>query len=127
MADLREMARGLRRWPWRAVAWSLAVSVTIDFAAVAVERGRPPESGPTLMNWSPPRLSPAQLLGLQAGAWLVINLALLATAVATQYVIRGLRNRTAGFGTGLLVLAMLPVALIGVGGTLLLFLSIFRG
>ncbi len=128
MTDLPNKPRGLARWPWQTAAWTIAAAVAIDCASLVVERWKPrvPEAGPTLVNWSGPRLTPPQELGTEVGFFLVINPALLATILGIKHVIGKFRQRDAGAGTAVLALALLPLASIGVGGTLVLFLSMFR-
>jgi hypothetical protein len=128
MTELPKKTRGLARWPWRTVVWTIAVAVAIDCASLVVEHFKPrlPESGPNLVNWNGPRLTPAEELGTEVRFFLVINLALLATVLGTKHLIGKFRRGELGLGAAVLALILLPLALIGVGGTLVLFLSMFR-
>lgn len=120
---------GLARWPWRTAAWTIAVAVAIDCASVAVERfmPRPEVPGPNLTNWNGPRLTPAEMLDMQVGFYVVINLAFLATTLGIHQVISRIRRGKSWAGTAVLALALLLPALIGVGGNVALIMSmIFR-
>ena len=108
MTDLPNKTRGLVRWPWRTVVWTIAVAVATDCASLVVERWKPrlPESGPNLVNWNAPRLTPAEKLGTEVRFFLVINLALLATVLGTTHVIGKFRRGDLGVGTAFLALAL---------------------
>jgi hypothetical protein len=128
MTELPNKPRGLARWPWRAAAWTIAVALAIDCASLVAERWKPrlPEPGPNLVNWNGPGLTPAQEFATEIGFFSVLNLALLATILGMTHVIGRIRQGKPGRVTVVLAVILLPFALIGVGGNLVLFLSMFR-
>ena len=128
MTDLPNKPRGLARWPWRTAAWTIAVAAAIDCASLVVDRWKPrvPEPGPNLVNWSGPRLTPAQEFATEVGFFSVLNLALLTTILGIKHVIGRIRQGKSGPVTAGLAVILLPFALIGVGGNLVLLLSMFR-
>lgn len=113
---------------WWALIATVAAVIAIDCASWLVESRTPrrPEPGPTLATWNAPRLTRREELMTHVWFAFVINLALAATILGSYGVIRRFRRGEAGPGTAVIVLALLPLALIGVGGTIMMFLSIFR-
>jgi hypothetical protein len=125
---VRDHALAVVRWPWRPLAGALAVLVAIDCACFVVERWnpRPQEPGATLANWNSPKLTPAEVFSTELLLFAVINLAFLATVAGGYAVMGRFKSGRAGPGTAFGVLALLPIAVDGVGGTLLLLHSLFR-
>jgi hypothetical protein len=91
-----------------------------------VERGRPPEPAQGSGELGVPPLTRTEKFWTDVLLLDVINLAFLATVVAGHAVIGRFKSSRAGAGTAFVVLALLPVAFVGVGGTLVLLLSLFR-
>jgi hypothetical protein len=121
--------RLLTTWQKRALVATFIAVGALGVVSWVGERltPRPPPPGPTLARWGGgPPLSLRQELMFHILSMVVIGVALAATVLGSNEVVRRFRRGEAGLGTAIMVLALLPLAVIGVGGFVIPIIVLFR-